>query len=482
METRSITATHPQYDEAVGAWNRITDICRGRDEDVRKYLIELNPGDASEENRLRNLEYRRRAVFVRIAGRTVNGMLGMVFKTFPKLSIPEALDYVKSNADGAGVSVYQQSQKALRSVISKGRAGLFVDYPAADGPLSVADMNAGRAFATVQRFEPEQIINWGLVNYGATVKLGRVVVKEDGYDVYGNAFSFYRELFLDDGGYVAREWRRDADGEWAVYSETRPRDGGGRPWDEIPFVFVGAETNAAAVNDPPMYDICSLNIGHYNNSADYEDSAHFVGQPQYWMSGMDPDVLEMFKKEKAYVGSRMIIGVPAGEQLAIAQPQPNAMIKEAMDDKIKLAIGMGAFFITPGSAVKTATQSAGEQEMQHSILSLASSNLGEAYTQCLEWMARYMAIDPDALPEPLLYEPNHDFVESGMDAQTLTALTAAWAQGALPYSDYVARLQKAELIDPEKTADEAKEEIESGRGGGAFDLDDDDGESNESEA
>jgi len=141
------------------------------------------------------------------------------------------------------------------------------------------------------------------------------------------------------------------------------------------------------------------------------------------------------------------------------------MIKEAMDDKIKLAIGMGAFFITPGSAVKTATQAAGEQEMQHSILSLAASNLGEAYTKCLEWMALYMAIDAKALPEPLLYEPSHDFVDSSMDAQMLTALTASWTQGALPFSDYVVRLQKAELIDPEKTLDEVKAEIDATKNG-----------------
>jgi len=51
MSETNISATHAQYDEAVSAWNRITDICRGRGEDVRKYLIPLNPGDESEKNR-----------------------------------------------------------------------------------------------------------------------------------------------------------------------------------------------------------------------------------------------------------------------------------------------------------------------------------------------------------------------------------------------------------------------------------------------
>jgi len=60
-----------------------------------------------------------------------------------------------------------------------------------------------------------------------------------------------------------------------------------------------------------------------------------------------------------------------------------------MNDKVDLIIGLGGMFIVPGSAVKTATQSAGEQKVQHSVLSLISSNVSEAYTQALKYVARY---------------------------------------------------------------------------------------------
>src|SRR5690606_1725369 len=128
-----------------------------------------------------------------------------------------------------------------------------------------------------------------------------------------------------------------------------------------------------------------LNEAHYNNSAIYEDSVFTVGQVQPWASGLTVDhIKEMLDQDPPfYIGSGHLFPVPAGEQFGFAQAQPNMLAKEAMNEKERQMIAMGAMFIQPGSAVKTATQSEGEQKVQHSILSLIAVNISEGYHMAL---------------------------------------------------------------------------------------------------
>jgi hypothetical protein len=453
--TTTIQTTHKKYTKYLPKWTLIDDICDA--ENLDDYIVELNPADKTAENIARNKAYKARAVYANIAGYTQRGLTGMVFRKWPTLTIPEALGYVKRNVDGAGVSIYQQSQSVLKSLIRKGRAGLLVDYPLMEGVASRADMLAGRVFATIQRFEPEQIINWAIVADGATVKLARVVIS-DTIDECGEDIKVYRELSLVDGFYNSVEYRV-IDGNWQEVHRAIPLDGSGKPWEYIPFTFVGSETNTHTIDSPPMYDICKVNIGHYNNSAEYEDSVFIVGQPQPWMSGLTQDYLDILNANNMYIGSGRLIGVPEGQQLNFAQAQPNSLVKEAMDSKVQLAIGMGAIFIQPGSAVKTATQAEGDQLVQHSVLSLIASNLSEAYTQCLKWVARYMNVDTGI--DEIEYTVNQDFINNKADAQTITAMLQMYLQKGMPFSQLVRWQKKTDLVDPEMSMEDIKAELET---------------------
>jgi hypothetical protein len=82
------------------------------------------------------------------------------------------------NVDGAGASIYQQSQAALKSTVAKGRAGLLVEYPIVHGEATRHDMETRKYYATIQRFEPDQIINWSLMRLGANMALERVVLRD----------------------------------------------------------------------------------------------------------------------------------------------------------------------------------------------------------------------------------------------------------------------------------------------------------------
>lgn len=452
-----IDSTHPKYADMLPKWQKIDDITRQRN--LSRYLVTLNPLDKSAENIERNKAYRERAVFYALAGQTVAGMVGTMFRKWPTLNVPDAIGYLAENADGAGVSIYQQSQGLSDDIVRKSRGALVVSFPPTDGQVSRQDVLSGKYVATIQRLDSNQVINWQVSTEGSRTFLSLVVIKEDretttdGYDV--ETVEAIRELYLEDGTYKERHWIKGREG-WVVERELMPTQSDGSPWREIPFIFVGSENNDPTPDDPPnMLAMCELNIGHYRNSADYEDSIWYAGQAQPWASGLRIDDLEDMKAHGVYWGSRSLFGVPAGEQVGIAQAEPNLAVRQAMLDKVEQMIGIGARMVQAGSAAKTATQIAGERETQHSVLSLIASNVSEAYTQCLQWVGMYMGVDDDEMA----YTIAHDFVDPEATPQELQQIIAGFMAGAVPLADYVKYMQERGMFDQEKTVEEYAEEL-----------------------
>jgi len=83
----------------------------------------------------------------------------------------------------------------------------------------------------------------------------------------------YRKLCLVDGVYTVEVYRDDV-----IYQSFQPR-ANGKLLDRIPFIIAGSYSNDPAVDDAALYDIAEINIGHYRNSADYEEGIFLHGQP-----------------------------------------------------------------------------------------------------------------------------------------------------------------------------------------------------------
>ena len=464
----SIDFKHPKYRENLENWNLVNDICDSKN--LRRYLVKLNNADVSVENKMRNDQFFHRSVFAAVAGYTNRGFVGKIFAKSPTLQVPDELSYVRYDINGAGESIYQQSQEVVRDVIRIGRAGLLVDFPTTNGEVSRADILNGKVFATITRYDARDIINWRTERVGSKVKPVLVVLKStrpetepDGYTLKDKDIRI--ELALEEGVYVQREWCQNEQLEWYIDSEVFPRDGSGALLDYIPFVFVGSEANTTQVDHPPMYDLAKINVGHYNNSAIYEDSVFTVGQVQPWMSGLNQETVDLMKQNNMYVGSGRLIGVPSGERFDFAQAQPNMLAREAMMDKVQLMIGLGAMFMQQGGVAKTAAQIDGELMAQHSVLSLIAHNVSEAYEIALEIAGQFMGVRGEAEYE---YNLSQDFIDPKADAQMLNAVVASFLQGVLPVSDLFAWQKKHGLISSEKELEDYQEEL--GTMGGMPDL------------
>lgn len=381
------------YQAQLAHWQLLNDVCSAGDEAIKKagvkYLPKPNPHDNSDENQSRYQQYVDRAVFYNATGRTLRGLVGTAFAKYPTLLLPSALDYLSDDADGAGVSLYQQSQKALSQTLKLGRHGLFVDYPKTGGEVSIAQKQAMYLRARIVSVKAEQIINWRTERIGGVVKLSLVVIeesKETPKEFETTTEKQYRVLSLDDSGYRVRIF--DKDGE-PTGEDYYPSDGSGKAWREIPFAFIGGENNDSEIDEPPMLDLAKLNLAHYRNSADYEDSVFFNGQAQPYISGLTEEWRDHLEENKVYAGSRTVMLLPEGGSYGYAQPQPNTLVKEAMNGKETQMIALGARLIERGSGAKTATQILSEDSAAHSVLSLCANNVSDAYRLALKWCALF---------------------------------------------------------------------------------------------
>ena len=471
-----VTYMRPEYEAAQARWRLVRDVCKGS-ESVKaaadRYLPRPNAHDESKENLERYKSYLARAVFYNATGRTREGLVGAVFRVVPTLTVPAGLDYLATDADGAGVSVYQQSQSVLSDVLETGRAFLLADFPAIES-ASRQQMQDGIARATIAAYPAESVINWRTTKVGAKHMLSLVVLSETHETVDGFGVSTeeqYRVLKLEEGVYTVEIWRKDQDSaKFEVKEAYQPKRSNGQIWNEIPGCFVGAQNNDTSVDESPLYDLAELNIGHYRNSADYEDAAYLCGQPQVYMAGLDEQWVQMLEEKGIYFGSRAILPLPANGSAGILQAQPNTMIKEAMDAKERQMVALGARLVEQGSASKTATEAASDNAAEHSVLSLVASNVSEAYTKALVFVAQFMNEGGECV-----YALNQDFIEARLDPQTLAELVKSWQAGAITDADLWAQLRRYGLIDAEKTDDEIREELASSTAG--LNLDDDNGDS-----
>lgn len=434
---------HQDYKANINRWQDIDNVVN--ETNLDQYLRDLNPMDNSEANVKRNNDYKKYAVFYNFTAYTLAGLLGEAYMKEPVIELPAGLDYLKDNCDGLGNSLVQCSQSSEGETLKKGRAGLLTTFPKVDGPISRADISSGKARATIAQIDAKRIVNWRISNFGGISKLSLLVIKESLDEIHDDGFGvkkedIYRELRLIDGSCIDRKWRKnEKEDKFEIIegSEHILLDGNGNKWDEIPFSFIGSSNNDSTVDSVDMYYLTKINIAHYVNSADFEDSVWYSGQAQPWASGIDESFLQMMKEHKMYVGGRNLFGVPSGESFGFASAPPNPLARQAMIDKVDLVMGLGARFIQPGSAAKTATQSAGEQKAAYSILSLVSANVSDAYTKALKFAARYMNQDEEAIT----FQLNTEFLPVSATSADVKEMVAGWVSGAVPTADYTRYMQ-----------------------------------------
>jgi hypothetical protein len=441
-------------------WTLIRDCVEGQSaikNAKETYLPRPNKADTSEENQERYNAYIERAVFYNATRRTLDGLVGQVFTRDPKAELPKGLEILLQDVDGGGVVLNQQAKRCLSEVMSYGRAGLLVDFPETVAPASKSDLENGYIRPTVSLYFPWSIINWRTITKGARVLLSLVVLeetyikKDDGFEV--TVGKMWRVLRLVDDVYRIDEYLEE---DFETPNRTTiPKDSSGKELSEIPFQFVGAVNNDTELDFPPLFDLAALNVAHYRNSADYEESCFIVGQPTPYLTGLSENWVTGVLKGSVQLGSRSAIPLPEGGNAGLLQVNPNSMPFEAMGHKERQMVALGAKLVQEKSVQRTLGEAQLEEAAESSILSTAAKNVSSAYTAALKLATKFSGDGSDTL----IYELNTDFPASRMTPEERAQLMAEWQGGGIAFSEMREALRKCgvAILDDE----EAKNEIDS---------------------
>ena len=468
-DSKYYSVTNPEYGDHVDQWELVEDAVAGSwkvKKEKTKYLPLPNPlENRSDYDNPRYDQYIMRAVFFNVCYKTLMGLVGIVFRKAPVVTVPDSIDYVIDNADGSGISLKQQSQYVLSEVVKKGRCAMMVDYPTIDGQTSRADVDRGIR-ATIKTYAAEFVIDWEEEETQTGTRLNYVKIRE--IESVLDVVSGERELVIS---YIVL---RLIDGVYSIerYDEygatrndrTEPRLANGQTLNYIPLVFCGSENNAPNVDQALLYDLAVLNIAHYNNSADAEESSFIAGQPTLavtsslnsteWAEGNPNGVL---------LGSRKGHFLGESGSLSLVQASPNILPREMMKDKEQQFVALGAQIVSENTANETAFAVGAKLSTNTSALALSAGNVSDAYKTCLKWCENYMTTAPKG---DVVFSLNTDFFPASVDAATLTAWVAGIQGGVLPKSALYDQMRDANLTA--LTDDEIMAEVEES--GSSLDL------------
>lgn len=444
-----------------------------------KYLPRPNAADTSPENQARYAAYLTRAVYYNVVKRTRGGMVGQIFAREPIIEIPAELDVVKNDATGFGVQLVQLSKEASENVVAHGRCGLFIDYPVTNGPTTKADLAKGDIRPTIKLYEAWNIINWRTMKRGGREILSMVVLEEsyikddDGFEEKEG--KKWKVLRLDDAGaYVIHEYTENKITTFEVFT---PTDSDGNRLTEIPFTFIGADNNDPTIDGPPLFDLASLNIAHYRNSADYEESCYITGQPTPYFTGLTEAWVTNVLKGVIPLGARAAVPLPVGASAGLLQAQANSMPFEAMEHKERQMVALGAKLVEQTSVQRTATEAGLEHSDETSILSASADNVSDAVTFALKWCGVFVGIQSiadlqkhaiedkqqdagkNSPDNEFKFELNTEFDLIKLTPQERMQVITEWQAGAISWSEMRANMRRAGVAS--QADDLAKTEIDS---------------------
>ena len=425
-------------------WLLVDDCVEGEEAVKAKGVVYL-PMPEANIDATKNLEqfnkYKLRAVFFPVTGRTLEGLIGQVFSKPVATDLPDSLRKLEEDVDGAGTTLEQQSKSTLDATLRKGRAGLLSDFPTIEAGKDVtkAELDSGRIRPRVILYQPNQIINWRNQVVGGETQLRLLVLKEE-KDVSEDQFEIiceprWRVYELTETGVEVSVWKLKAktngllkSDEYELEIEPLPiLDSSGNQLARIPFAFVGATNNDSSIDEPPLAPLASLNVAHYRNSADYEQSLFIAGQPTPVFTGLTDDWVKKHIKGQVKLGSQNAVALPPNASAMLLQATPNSMPMEGMKHKEDQMKAIGAKLIEPSQVQRTATEAEIEETSEASVLSSVAKNVSAAYELAFYFCSLFGEdVDQDAIN----IELNSEFQVMGLNAAERKEVIEAW-QGEL---------------------------------------------------
>lgn len=456
-----VETAHPEYEALATRRKRARDCVSGQDA-VREagdiYLPRLSGDNINGLENDRDFGRRlARAPFFNASSRTVDGLVGLVFRKPPQVDAP-GIDQYLDDVTLTGQDFGGFAESVLREVQTVGNAGVLVDYPTAGVGVTLADVQAEGLRPSLTLYTAENIINWRTTRVRNRVVLSQVVLREDktthNLDGFGSQTTpQWRVLDLDPdtGVYRIRVFQKDENANTIQVEDDVFPIMGGSTIMFIPFRFFGD----GFVDEPPLIDLYNTNITHYQVSAAYHGGLHVSGLPQPWIAGWAPD----FEDGPKTLSSEVSWCFPNPDTKVGYLEFRGDGLKNHTDAMSRLEMQMavlGARMLEPQKkGTEAADTAAIHRAGENSVLASMVQGVRAGLEKCLIWFAGFEGSQQDNISVSL----NTDFSATEMDPARITALIAGWQAGAIPKSVLAYQWVTGELTPPGTTVDAVEDGI-----------------------
>lgn len=405
-----------------------------------------------------------RSVYYNVFGRTVDGLVGQVFRREPKLSddTPAAIKGDEKgkgghweNIDNAGTSGDAFLREILQDALTAGHAAILVDFPNLGLVVHRGQEEGARPYWIA--IKKENILSWRTTVIDGQTILVQVVLLECTMVPNGlfgeKEQKRYRVLYRNDDGVVGysllaiTEDKRVIEVEAGIYGNQ----------DEIPLAEITTSGSKGIFeSDPPLVDLAYMNIAHYQQLSDYFNSIYKSNVPILTRIGADNGGGDA---KDVTVSADAMMDLPLGASLQYTSHDGAALAqsKAALDD-LKADMGtLGLSMLTPQKrTAETAQAKRMDKSTEDSGLAVTAQGVENGGGKALKIHAKYLK-----LPHGGTITMNKEFEQQQMQADMLGAWTNAVGTAGIPARLMVKAMQVGELIEADEKADDIALEMEA---------------------
>ncbi len=380
------------YSAMSRAWTIVSDLAEGtmqiRARD-RAYL----PQEPAEDNGAYQSRLSR-SVFFNCFRRTVQALVGMIFRKAPSLNedVPPQIKQHLENVDLAGTHLSVFLRQVFTDAVRDGHAFMYVDMNTGLNesvetqgvePTLADDASTNRRPYWVE-YRACQAMNWRVELVDGQATLAQITFEE--------------KTMEEDGAYGEREvvrYRVLRPGSWELF-KVGPRkklipDGNGvTSLSYIPLSVVYSNQVAPLVSSPPLLELAYLNIKHYQLTSDLDNVVHLTCVPLLWARDRDTE------SQMMQIGAAIMIDLKGQySELGYAEITGNGIDKaQTRIDKCERQMAvMGLEMLAEkDNTNQTATEINVNSAQSNSELSLMATSLQYAAECCLGFHAEYMEL------------------------------------------------------------------------------------------
>lgn len=415
-----------------------------------------------------------RAYFYNAVRRTHDGLMASLFRKPPEITLPgpaQAMRLDDATLDGQPLTDF--IKQCASEVTLMGRYGILVDMPVPDPE----NPNFDHERPYLSGYAAECVYAWREVMHRGRRVLDRVILREN--ETHLSEYGIVNKLII-------RVLRLDPDPEdlsRMIYSQEviRPHDDAeqppsveqipvtirGRQLGYIPFVFVNAKNLTPACVPPPLADIASINVSHYQSTALLEHGRFYAGMPTYVIAA-GSETGEVSDGTPLAVGPSSVWELEKDAKAWILEFNGHGLsfLENAVDSKQLQMQSLGGKLISSqrkAAALSSEAYALMEAGDEATLMDVAEQ-LERGIAKALTFMADFYGIEfPSAgtvdaegrtVDTTIQVEMNKEFVRSDLTARELRAIQSLYTSGLIPLDVLYYALRSVNVIPIEYTLED----------------------------